>query len=573
MHPSKASEGAFGLPGFLTAFSLRSLRGRMALLLGMALLPTGLLALNAGVNAVEASRAMAQQDAAALAVRDLNVRQLESQRLRTVARAIAANADVAANHTRDCARLLGGLESEFNEFAAVVILDGAAHVRCASEPALIGRQATAGPLIAEAARLGDVAAGFVAAPHLSREPVLAAVAPLRMNADLYAGVTRLSRPLLTRPARGTDDAGFSALVDRMGRVLQAEGLEEGSKVLESLGAAVRRPDALASGKPFRVGDRWAVMVKLLEPDIYIVRGWRPAKPDAMATLVATWTLGAPLLLWLAAVAVAWWALEVYVARPLSTLETLARAYARGEDTTPPESFRHAPDEISSLRRTLAAMAKTLHGREKRIAEALQEERALLLEVNHRVKNNLQVVASILSILARSSDNEQQSIGLARAQDRVQLLALAQNEIHSSGELHDVRLDKIAGDVCHALVAARGQRMANVKLTTAFDPARANVDYAVPFAFLVGESLLHALDVIADGAPATVDLSLKVEREDDILFTISAPDVDATRVAPPIAQRIIDGFARQIGASVDFDREGAFVTRIRLRKSQPAMAPS
>ena len=543
----------------------------MALLLGMALLPTGLLALSAGVNAVEASRAMAQADAAGAEVRDLNARQLESQRLRTVARAIAANADVAADHPRDCARLLAGLESEFSEFTAVVILDSEARVRCASDPVLIGRQAAAGPLIMEAARLGDVAAGFVASPRMASEPVLAAVAPLRVDAGLYAGVTRLSRPLLTRSEGGPDDAGFTVLVDGDGSVLQAEGAEEGSKVRAALKAAVGRPASLAGGKPFRVGDRWAVMVRLLEPDIYIVRGWRPVKPDATAMLLAIWTLGAPLLLWLAAVAMAWWALEVYVARPLSTLETLARGYARGEDTAPPESFRYAPDEISSLRRTLAAMAKTLHGREKRIAEALQEERALLLEVNHRVKNNLQVVASILSILARSSDNEQQAIGLVRAQDRIQLLALAQNEIHSSGELRDVRLDKIAGDICHALVAARGARAANVTLTTAFDSARASVDYAVPFAFLVGEILLQALDALHDGDRVSFNLTLKVDDDEEILFTISSSDIGAARVAPPVTHRVIEGFARQIGATVEYDRERSFMTRIRLRKTQSALA--
>ena len=52
--------------------------------------------------------------------------------------------------------------------------------------------------------------------------------------------------------------------------------------------------------------------------------------------------------------------------------------------------------VFRLRRTLAALTKTLRAREARIAEALDEERALLLEVNHRVKNILAVIQSIVT---------------------------------------------------------------------------------------------------------------------------------------------------------------------------------
>ena len=160
--------------------------------------------------------------------------------------------------------------------------------------------------------------------------------------------------------------------------------------------------------------------------------------------------------------------------------------------------------------------------------------------------------------------------MSRAQDRIKLLALAQNEIHGSGEVHDVRLDKLAGDICLALVASRGPRAANVSLETAFDPTRTNVDHAVPFAFLMGESLLQALDALSDGAPATLRLALKSD-ENGISFTIASPELTDARVAPPMAHRIVDGFARQIGATVEYAQPGAFVTRIRLQKGNLELA--
>ncbi len=544
----------------------------MALLLGMALLPTGMLALNSGVTAVRLRAAAAQEASAATELIEIGERARELQRLRTVTRALAANAGVAAAGQRLCNQLLSGLGKEFAEFSSVVILDQSARVRCAADSSAIGQVGADEAVIADASRRGDVVMQFVSATRPSHQPTLLAVAPINGAEGLYAGLSRETRSLLARAdGRAAQPGGYAALVDGRGQILQVDGLAEGSATLPLLKQALVKGDIRPRNTPLRIGDTWAVGRQLLEMDLYLLHGWRAPSASLPDTLRILWALAAPLLLWLSAVGVSWWAFESYVARPLSTLDVLARAYARGEDTATPANFHNAPEEFLSLRRTLAAMAKTLRGREKRIAEALQEERALLREVNHRVKNNLQVVASILSILSRAADNEQQATGLARAQDRIQLLALAQNEIHSSGEVHDVRLDKLAADICRALVASRGSRAANINLQTNFVQTRASVDYAVPFAFLVGESLLQALDAVADGARATINLSLTSDAEQCISFTIVSPDLDGTRVTPPITHRIIDGFARQIGATVEYAAAGGFLTRIRLHKSNLEMA--
>src|SRR5262249_54422539 len=163
-------------------------------------------------------------------------------------------------------------------------------------------------------------------------------------------------------------------------------------------------------------------------------------------------------------------------------ETAARGFARGEDVRESEELASAPDEIRSLRRTLAAMAKTLKGREARLVEALAEERALLREVHHRVKNNLQMVASLLSIQARAAKDESEAWGLARAHDRVQMLALVHQRIYSSGEVRDLRLDDLATEITRQLVQARGALAQKITLSLDVAPARDDIDRAVPLAF-------------------------------------------------------------------------------------------
>jgi two-component sensor histidine kinase len=231
---------------------------------------------------------------------------------------------------------------------------------------------------------------------------------------------------------------------------------------------------------------------------------------------------------LLAIGAGWVAVEVFVARPLSSLEAAARGFARGEDIADPPALLSAPVEIRSLRRTLAAMAKTLRGRELRLVEALAEERALLREVHHRVKNNLQMVASLLNIQARAAPDESEAWGLARAHDRVQLLALVHQRIYSSGELRELRVDDLAAEIARQLLQSRGPAAKDINLILDVAPARAGADRAVPLAFLIGESVSAALDALSEAGAVNLHLMLVQEPDGETRFAIDS-SIDDTRV--------------------------------------------
>jgi two-component sensor histidine kinase len=295
----------------------------------------------------------------------------------------------------------------------------------------------------------------------------------------------------------------------------------------------------------------AIIVPLYAPDLYAVMSWAPDQPLWQRTGGVLFSIGAPLLIWLLAISAGWFAIEVFVARPLSSLEAAARGFARGEDIADPPALLSAPSEIRSLRRTLAAMAKTLRGRELRLVEALTEERALVREVHHRVKNNLQMVASLLNIQARAAPDESEAWGLARAHDRVQLLALAHQRIYA-GELREVRIDDLAAEVARQMLQSRGAPAKEVNLVMELGPARAGVDRAVPLAFLIGEGISAALDALSDAGPVELQLMLAEDDAGEIRFAIDA-DIDAERAhAPGPGARLIDAFARQLGATAGRD---------------------
>jgi two-component sensor histidine kinase len=545
--------------------SLKSLRGRVALLLALVFLPAGAFAMQAGFSSMASRDATVQGAEGVRVLSDLNAVRDEVTRLRESVRLLAANPDLLADSGRRCGTTLREFAERFPYPSTLSVLNARGSVVCSNTPDAGVQNAAAQPLVLSAARRGDAVVGFVPAPSGQSPSYIAAVAPatsVDAASYLFVNVMREAIPPL-RSVGSQRPGGFVALFNRNGDLLASIGIDPESAESERLKTWVREAPESALSVAVRVEDRWAVAAPLEEHELYLAQGWTPAPTGWGGLMRASWALLAPVLLWLAAVGATWFLVEVYVARPLLVVEDLARAYARGEDSGSEEQLLiGAPSEISSLRRTLAAMAKTLRGREARLVTALQEERALLLEVHHRVKNNLQMVASILSIQARGTADPSEARGLARAQDRVQLLALAQAQIYASGELREIALDQLAGDTARALVGTRGHLADNVRLDFDLEPVRVSADLAVPLAFLIGEHIAS----VFDSAEQVESLRIALAPTEGGGFRLEL-DAEGRPAgaggASGANRRLTSAFARQLGAVVTEDPDHAWRLRVEV----------
>jgi two-component sensor histidine kinase len=548
--------------------SLRSLRGRLAVLLGLAFLPAGAVAVQAGMSAEAERRAAIQHALAADELASINLVRDEIVQMRELARSLAANADLFADNRARCQATLETIGQDYPDPTVLAVLDSQSTIVCADRRDLVGAQVDAATLIA------DAAAGRTTVVGLStQQNVFAAVAPT-YERDVFVSVTRPVDRLIER-AVDSKPGSYNVIVDGSGSVLSWQGLDlnsvEGERVRSFL--VETPPDALSTAQT--IGDTWLIAAPLEPNALYIVHGWLQPDPTWGDRVRSAWTLLAPILLWLAAVGAAWYAIEVFVAHPLFIVERLARAYARGEESEDDEEMlRNAPAELRNLRRTLAALAKTLRGREARIAEALQEERVLLREVHHRVKNNLQMVASILSIQARSAEDEAEARGLARAKDRVQMLAVAHARIYASGEVREIALDQLAADIARQLINARGAAASHLRLEMQLDSVRTDVDRAVAFAFLIGEGVSNAIDMALSSEGAEIKMALRVGHDGSLIFEVSSPQATAGAHSAPAAQRLIDAFAKQLGAEVVREPGDPVFTRIIVPpETEHAAAPA
>jgi two-component sensor histidine kinase len=181
---------------------------------------------------------------------------------------------------------------------------------------------------------------------------------------------------------------------------------------------------------------------------------------------------------------------------------------------------------------------------KQALEVQVEAKELLLkEVNHRVKNSLQVVASLLHLQVATLGDTEAATALREAAGRVMAIAAVHERLYAGDHLNTVPLDAFLSDLCRDLGHALGCE--NIELELA--PATMPIDMAVPLALLVNELITNAIQ--HGGGRCRIVLR---NGPDDMLrlAVVDAGRGPAPDQQPSMGSRIMRGLARQLGATIE-----------------------
>ena len=238
--------------------------------------------------------------------------------------------------------------------------------------------------------------------------------------------------------------------------------------------------------------------------VYTITSWDPNMGTKDAQLVRRLAVLFPVVMWLTSLVVAYFAIHRLVIRHLRALNTRMHGIAEGKwVVTDEDSIAEPPAEIREIRETFDSMAKTLTQNEAELVEGLREKNILLREVHHRVKNNLQLISSIISMETRKSEEDETRKTLKRVQDRVMGLASVHsslyNTAHQSGAGARKLLDEIVRQTVRATLAIGGN---DVDISVDIDDVTLLPDQAVPLSLLMTEAATNALKYI--GKPSDTE---------------------------------------------------------------------
>ncbi len=273
----------------------------------------------------------------------------------------------------------------------------------------------------------------------------------------------------------------------------------------------------------------------------------------------------PVMMLIWAAAIGWIVLDRLLLKPLVRMQRAVAAYQPGDRHLDLPRLATPAREIADLGSAFDRVTRTVARHEAELEAAIERQTRLVREVHHRVKNNLQVVASLLNLHARGAANEEVGAAYASIQRRVDALAVVhRNHYAELEENRGVALRSLISELAANLRATAPSAAAGMQIRLAIEPYYATQDVAVSVAFLITEIVEYAMFC---GARA-VSISLN---GDNGTVAKLALESEALRGDAPCEanltdrfDRIVTGLSRQLRSSLERDHEnGRFELEIGI----------
>ncbi|MBZ9657487.1 PAS domain S-box protein [Mesorhizobium sp. ESP-6-4] len=186
-------------------------------------------------------------------------------------------------------------------------------------------------------------------------------------------------------------------------------------------------------------------------------------------------------------------------------------------------------------------------------QAETQQRILLDELNHRVKNNMMMLKSLLSVAARTSKSSEARTVLDEASKRVAAMAAAQRVLYDTPDAINFGAGPFLGAVCET---ARQMFPPAVQLFCEADPIQLPNDIAMPLALTINELLINAVKYGLPGnGPGTIRVSIRQNgRAISLVVEDEGPGFELSSVrSSSSGLRLVEGLVRQIGGTFEVSR--------------------
>lgn len=206
--------------------------------------------------------------------------------------------------------------------------------------------------------------------------------------------------------------------------------------------------------------------------------------------------------------------------------------------------------------------------EKRLANSLAEKETLLREIHHRVKNNLQVIWSLIQLEASQTKDAQARRRLEMTSRRITVLGRIHEQLYRAENFDRIDLAAHLEELCRS-IGDLHHGTDDVRIEVETQPLSCDIDTAIPIGLMANELISNSLKHgFPDGRAGVIRVAIgRVQPDGDVLLQVRDTGVgmpkDAVGSAKGTGMRILTALAKQIGAEVAFERLGGTSVTVRI----------
>jgi two-component sensor histidine kinase len=455
----------------------------------------------------------------------------------------------------DCNPRMAAILKEMNGYGNIVRLDSNGRLKCAAASVPVNANRAKLPWFVSLKAGSRIAlARALKAP----EPALiAAVRAQRPDSGFDGAMVALLklasiRPNLSDPTLPTNTA--ATVITAQGDVLA----QTDPRAYAALPRDWLQRASQAGGLFYSAKDRSGAMrdfasAPLLNKDVFVVLSapapgmfyW--ARSNPFSSIVY------PLLAWIAAWAAVWIVTERVVIRWLAYLDRIAAIYAKGRFSVRPVQAENAPAEIRALALTLDAMAEGIVARDLSLRESLAQKDAMMREIHHRVKNNLQVITSLLNMQQRALKDPAARVAMSDTRQRITALALIYRALYQSPDLRRVDVRQFLEELIAQLTSGEGGRPSQIRTELQADELEIDPDKLAPLALFAVEAITNARKHAFGPGGGLIKVRFQVGAEEVMLEIVDDGQGELELPATAgVGRTLMSAFARQLRGRAEIE---------------------
>ncbi len=223
----------------------------------------------------------------------------------------------------------------------------------------------------------------------------------------------------------------------------------------------------------------------------------------------------------------------------------------------PEGYnRDDLDDISRLA-VFCALAIQNKRAEQEIKQSLQDKEVLLREIHHRVKNNMQIISSLLNLQIRHVDGEQETNILKESQGRVKSMAMVHEKLYQSPTFTKIDFKDYAEKLINDIFYSYGVRKGTIETEIDVEDIHIGIDTAIPCGLIINELVTNSVKYAFPDNQGTLQIRLKT-RNDHLEMVIAdngigLPENLDYENTDSLGLQLVNNLVRQLDGQITLDR--------------------